>query len=218
MSEVFRNYLNSIRREFADHPLDIDTVGDDPYAFFEKWFDEAVGAEALDPYAMNLATVSKENRPSVRTVYMRDIDKNGLVFYTNYTSSKAQDIEENPYVSVNFFWVELDRQIRFKGIVKKVESEQSDAYFSHRPRESKIGAWASHQSGELKSREELLNAFKEIEERYKDQEIARPPFWGGFRLEPDEIEFWQGRPMRLHDRIVFTKDNKGSWIKKRLAP
>ena len=217
MSEVFRNYLNSIRREFADHALDIDTVGDDPYAFFEKWFDEAVGAEALDPYAMNLATVSKENKASVRTVYMRDIDKDGLVFYTNYNSSKAKDIEENPYVSANFFWVELDRQIRFKGKVTKVEEEQSDAYFSHRPRESKIGAWASHQSGELRSREELLNAFKEIEEKYKDKEIPRPPFWGGFRLAPDEIEFWQGRPMRLHDRIVFIKE-KASWIKKRLAP
>jgi pyridoxamine 5'-phosphate oxidase len=218
MSEVFRSYLNSIRREFADKLLDIDLVGDDPYVFFEKWFEEAVGAEALDPYAMSLATVSDQNRPSLLTVYMRDISGKGIVFYTNYNSKKGSDLLKNPFVSSNFFWVELDRQIRFTGKVVKLSDAQSDEYFSHRPRESQIGAWASNQSHELHSREELIEAFKSIETKYKNQTIPRPPFWGGFLIEPDEIEFWQGRPMRLHDRIVFTKGPSGKWLKKRIAP
>jgi pyridoxamine 5'-phosphate oxidase len=218
MSEVFRSYINTIRREFADKPLSIELAGDNPYSLFEKWFDEAVGVEALDPNAMSIATVDKEGKPSVRVVYMRDISENGIVFYTNYTSKKATDLTENSFLSANFFWVELDRQIRFSGKAKKVSEEQSDAYFSKRPRESKIGAWASHQSAEITSREDLIENFHKIEAKFKDKEVTRPPFWGGFILEAEEIEFWQGRPMRLHDRIVFIKNDKGKWIKKRLSP
>lgn len=218
MSEVFRSYLNTVRREFTDKPLTIETVGDDPFVYFEKWFEEAVGVEALDPNAMSIATVDENGAPSVRVVYMRDISDKGLVFYTNYNSKKANNLTANPRISANFFWVELDRQIRFTGKVEKVESNQSDVYFSKRPRESQIGAWASEQSEIIDSREELQAAFKSIEEKYKEKEIPRPAHWGGFLIKPTEIEFWQGRPMRLHDRVVFYKNNDDQWIKKRLAP
>jgi pyridoxamine 5'-phosphate oxidase len=218
MSEVFRNYLNTIRRDFADKPLSIESVGDDPFALFEQWFDEAVGAEALDPYAMNIATVDEAGHPSVRVVYMRDISEKGLVFYTNYHSKKGQNLLQNPFISANFFWVELDRQIRFTGQVEKVADADSDAYFAKRPRESQIGAWASDQSEVLPSREALLDKFKHIEEKYKDVVIPRPPHWGGFNIVAKEIEFWQGRPMRLHDRIVFYQCDSGKWLKKRISP
>lgn len=218
MSEVFRSYVNTVRREFADKPLNLDAVGENPYAFFEQWFDEAVGVEALDPNAMSIATVGDDGKPSIRVVYMRDISEKGLVFYTNYNSKKGKDLWKNPFISANFFWVELDRQIRFTGKAKKIEEALSDEYFSKRPRESQIGAWASEQSVSIASRDELKSAFKLVEKKYLDSDIPRPPHWGGFIIEPQEIEFWQGRPMRLHDRIVFKKDNNGNWIKNRLAP
>jgi pyridoxamine 5'-phosphate oxidase len=218
MSEVFRSYINTVRREFADKPLTIESVGNDPFAFFEKWFDEAVGVEALDPNAMAIATVDEKGHPTVRVVYMRDITEKGLVFYTNYNSRKGKNLDQNPFISVNFFWVELDRQIRFTGKVIKVSAAESDVYFAKRPRESQIGAWASEQSSKLNSRDELLDHFKHFEEKFKNVEIPRPPHWGGFLIQANEIEFWQGRPMRLHDRIVFYKDEQDNWSKKRLAP
>lgn len=218
MSEVFRSYINTVRREFADKALDLESVGDDPFAFFETWFDEAVGVEALDPNAMSIATVQDDGQPSVRVVYMRDIGPEGLVFYTNFNSKKGKNLEHNPKIAANFFWVELDRQIRFTGKTEKVSPAESDAYFAKRPRESQLGAWASAQSDRIQSREALIADFKKIEEMYKDKDVPRPPHWGGFRIIPDEIEFWQGRPMRLHDRIVFYKDGSDAWLKKRLSP
>ena len=218
MSEVFRSYINTIRREFADQPLNLEAVNKDPYEFFEKWFDEAVGAEVLDPYAMTLATVNRQGRPGVCVVYMRDITKKGVVFYTNYNSRKGLDLEDNPAVSINFFWVELDRQIRFTGIVEKVSGALSDEYFAQRPRPSQISAWASDQSKAIENREYLDEQYKIYEEKFKDKTVPRPPHWGGYRILPDYIEFWQGRPNRLHDRIVFHKNGDDSWSKKRLAP
>lgn len=218
MSDVFRSYLNSIRRDFADKALNIDSVGDDPFDLFERWFDEAVGAEALDPYAMSIATVDEDSKPDVRVVYMRDISDKGIVFYTNYESKKGKDLEQNPFISANFFWVELDRQIRFSGKVKQVSSEQSNEYFAKRPRESQIGAWASAQSQSLESRDKLVEAFEKYDQKFKDKDVPRPSNWGGYLIEADEIEFWQGRPMRLHDRVVFKKNENGGWTKIRLAP
>jgi pyridoxamine 5'-phosphate oxidase len=218
MSEVFRNYINTVRREFADQPLNIEAVDDNPYIFFEKWFDEAVGAEVLDPYAMTLATVNKKGRPAACVVYMRDISESGLVFYTNYNSHKGKDLEENSNVSVNFFWVELDRQIRFTGIAEKTSASLSDQYFAKRPRLSQISAWASDQSTIIPNREYLEKRFKYFEKKFMNKEVPRPPHWGGYLIRPKTIEFWQGRPNRLHDRIVFYKDDKGSWAKRRLSP
>ena len=217
MSEVFRNYINTIRREFADQPLNLEAVNEDPYDFFEKWFDEAVGAEVLDPSAMTIATVNKQGRPGVCVVYMRDITKEGPVFYTNYNSRKGKELETNPNISANFFWVELDRQIRFTGVVEKVSASLSDEYFAKRPRPSQISAWASDQSAAVENREYLDEHFKFFEQKFKDKIVPRPVHWGGYRILPDYIEFWQGRPNRMHDRIVFYKSDNG-WTKKRLAP
>ena len=218
MSEVFRSYINTVRREFADQPLNIEAVNDDPYAFFEKWFDEAVGAGVLDPYAMTLATVNKNGIPGACVVYMRDISEKGLVFYTNYNSRMGKDLKENPNVSVNFFWVELDRQIRFTGITEKISASLSDQYFAKRPRPSQISAWASDQSAVIHNRENLEDRFKYFEKKFLNEEVPRPPHWGGYLIKPESIEFWQGRPSRLHDRVVFYLDDKGAWSKRRLSP
>ena len=217
MSEVFRNYLNTVRRDFADSPLDFDHVGDDPFAFFEKWFDEAVGAEVMDPYAMSIATVDRQGQPSVRVVYMRDISKDGLVFYTNYLSSKGKDLAQNPKISANFFWVELDRQIRVKGKVALLSEAASDVYFASRPRESQLGAWASDQSRSLKNREELTDRLEALRQRFEGKDIPRPSHWGGYCIAVESMEFWQGRPSRLHDRVVFTMEGS-IWKKSRLSP
>ena len=205
MSEVFRSYINTIRREFADKPLTIEIAGDNPFALFERWFDEAVGVEALDPNAMHIATVDSEGKPSVRVVYMRDISDNGLVFYTNYNSKKSKDLLQNNAISANFFWVELDRQIRFTGVIEKVSASLSDQYFAKRPRPSQISAWASDQSEAVENREYLDEQFRFYEQKFKDKTVPRPDHWGGYRILPDYIEFWQGRPNRMHDRIVFYK-------------
>ncbi len=216
--EEVKSYINSIRRDFADRPLSEDAVKDNPFDQYAVWFEEAVGSQILDPYAMCLATANKEGRPSSRIVYMRDIIDEKFVFYTNYNSQKGLELAENPFASLTLFWGELERQIRIEGKVTKVAPEVSDAYFSARPKESKIGAWASHQSHLLKSREELEQKVKELQEKYKDtDDVPRPEFWGGYQLEPSKVEFWQGRPSRLHDRIVYTKKNN-QWQIDRLFP
>jgi pyridoxamine-phosphate oxidase len=215
--EILRNYINTIRRDFANRPLDEISTPENPYALFERWFEEAVGAQVLDPYAMIIATADENAQPSSRVVYMRDISENGLVFYTNYQSHKANDLSGNPKIGVLFFWGDLERQIRIEGTVEKVSAEVSDAYFASRPRESQIGAWASDQSTEITSREHLELRVKQFEEQFKNQTVPRPPHWGGFLIKPFSFEFWQGRPSRLHDRIVYAKLND-SWKRSRLAP
>ncbi|GAB4248232.1 MAG: pyridoxamine 5'-phosphate oxidase [Vicingaceae bacterium] len=215
--EEINSYINSIRRDFADKPLNEASVALNPFKQFEIWFEEAVGAQLLDPYAMNLCTVDKNGCPSVRTVYMRGISEEGIVFYTNYNSKKAKDISANPHVAVNFLWQPLDRQIRMEGIAQKVNAKTSDEYFKNRPRESQIGAWASNQSEEIKSREELIEKVKYYEKKFEGKDVPRPEHWGGFLIKLKKIEFWQGRPNRLHDRIVYLNQNS-SWIIKRLNP
>ena len=216
--EELKNYLNSIRRDFADRPLNEDSVKNNPFDQYAVWFDEAVNSQLLDPYAMCLSTVNKEGKPSSRIVYMRDIINNSFVFYTNYNSQKAEDLAHNPFAALNIHWSELDRQIRIEGSVKKVNPEISDAYFEARPKESKIGAWASKQSDLIESRDELIAKVDFFSDKFKNtDDIPRPEFWGGYQLIPNRIEFWQGRPSRLHDRIVFVKEDD-NWMLKRLNP
>ncbi len=215
--EELQNYLNAIRRDFADKPLNEDSVNKNPFLQFSVWFEEAVNAQILDPYAMSLSTVNKEGQPSTRIVYLRHISEEGLFFYTNYTSHKGEDISHHNKVAINFFWGELERQIRVEGVVRKVSEEMSDTYFSKRPRESQIGAWASDQSSEINNRTELEELVKHFTEKFKDKEVPRPPHWGGYIIEPQKFEFWQGRPSRLHDRLVYSKEGS-SWLINRLAP
>lgn len=215
--EDLQNYLNSIRRDFADKPLTESSANKNPFLQFETWFEEAVNSQILDPYAMSISTVDATGQPSTRIVYLRFISEEGLVFYTNYQSHKGSDISANNKIAINFFWGELERQIRVEGIVAKVSEEMSDAYFDKRPRESQIGAWASEQSTEIKSRAELEERVVYFTDKFKDQEIPRPPHWGGYIVVPHKFEYWQGRPSRLHDRLIYTKQDF-SWKISRVAP
>ncbi len=217
MNEDIANYLNEIRRDFAGKPLNEDAVNDNPMEQYALWFEEAVNAQLLDPYAMSLTTVNNAGQPSTRIVYMRGIKDDGFVFYTNYSSTKGKDVAQNNQVALNFFWGELERQIRVEGAVEKMSDEDSDTYFSQRPRESQIGAWASSQSEELKDRTALEEKVAHYTEKFKDIDVPRPAHWGGYLVSPTKIEFWQGRPNRLHDRIVFTKSGD-DWKKSRLSP
>ena len=217
MNEDIVNYLNEIRRDFAGKPLDESSVHENPMEQYANWFEEAVNAQLLDPYAMSISTVDYNGQPSTRIVYMRGIKDDGFVFYTNYNSSKGKDLGENKLVSLNFFWGEIERQIRIEGEVKKVSEEDSDTYFAQRPRESQIGAWASNQSEDISDRSELEEKVAHFTDKFKGEDVPRPNHWGGFIVNPTKIEFWQGRPSRLHDRIVYTKDGN-DWKQSRLSP
>lgn len=216
--EEVKTYINSIRRDFADRPLNEDSVKNNPIEQYSSWFEEAVNSQILDPNAVCLSTVNQEGKPSSRIVYVRDIIDGNFVFYTNYNSQKGKELEKNPFASLNVHWSELDRQIRIEGKVVKVSDEISDKYFTARPKESKIGAWASHQSNVLTDRKALEKEVEFFTDKYKNtEEVPRPDFWGGYQLIPSKIEFWQGRPSRLHDRIIY-ENNNGTWSINRLNP
>lgn len=206
-----------LRLDYKKHTLDIKDCGNDPIAFFEKWLEEAINVEILDVTAFCLSTADKELNVHSRIVLLKELKKDGFVFYTNYKSKKGIDIEQNPKVSLNFFWKELERQVRIEGICEKISDKESDDYFNQRPRDSQIGAIASNQSSVLASKEELISRFEQLKEAYQNQRIDRPKWWGGYLVKPCQIEFWQGRPSRLHDRIAFKKSNE-QWISVRLAP
>lgn len=217
MNEEIVNYLNEIRRDFSGKPLTEDSVHENPIEQYAIWFEEAVDAQLLDPYAMSLTTVSANGQPSTRIVYMRGIKSDGFVFYTNYSSSKGRDLAVNNKVALNFFWGELERQIRVEGEVVKISEADSDAYFAKRPRESQIGAWASVQSEEITDRKQLEAQVVSYTNKFKGMKVPRPKHWGGYVVKPTKIEFWQGRPSRLHDRIIYTK--KGNdWKQSRISP
>jgi len=192
-------------------------AGGDPIALFDRWYREAVGAGLYLPETMALATSTADGRPSVRQVLLKAFDERGFVFYTNYDSRKGEEIAENPRAALAVHWPILQRQVRINGTVEKTSEEESSTYFSSRPRGSRIGAWASDQSSVLGGREELEHAFKEVKERFASGDVPLPPFWGGYRVIPATIEFWQGRANRLHDRLRYTRSGD-EWTIDRLYP
>ena len=198
--------------------LDEQTVDPDPIQFFQRWFSDAMASGSRLPDAATLATATKDGRPSARMVLLKHVDQRGFVFYTNYRSSKAKELAENPRAALVCYWVGLDRQVRVEGSVEKISPEESDEYFRTRPRESQLGALASPQSEVIERREVLDSRFQELEELYRDREVERPEHWGGYRIKPERIEFWSNRPGRLHDRILYELQDNGSWSIKRLAP
>ena len=210
--------LADIRKEYSLKELDFEHVEQDPIKQFEKWFQEAVDAEVIEVNAMSLSTVKTTGGATCRIVLLKGIENNSFVFYTNYSSNKGQEIEKDSGVCLNFFWRELERQVRIEGMVEKISAEQSSAYFATRPKGSQMGAWASPQSEVIPNREVLENNKAALEARYADAEqLPRPDHWGGFILKPELIEFWQGRKSRLHDRLQYRLID-GNWLRERLAP
>lgn len=212
------NDIASLRKEYSKAALDVSSVAQDPIRQFTKWFDEAITAKVPEPNAMNLATVNENGRPASRIVLLKGVENHKFVFYTNYQSRKGKELDNNPACSLTFFWPELERQIRIEGAASRIDEKRSEKYFHSRPRGSQVGAWASPQSSVISDRSLLEERAKQIEAKYKDEEVLpKPNQWGGYEIDPLMIEFWQGRPSRLHDRILFTKDD-GVWKINRLAP
>ncbi len=209
--------ISAIRTDYQQKSLTISDVLPNPVKQFENWFQEAINASVVEPNAMNLATVNDQGKPSSRIVLLKGIIDNAFQFYTNYNSNKGIQMAQNPFAALTFFWPELERQIRIEGKVSKVTDQESSAYFSSRPKGSKIGAWASPQSQEIESRLILENKVEALNKEFPSDDIPRPSHWGGYKVVPDHIEFWQGRKSRLHDRIAYFL-NKGNWEIKRLAP
>ncbi len=194
-----------------------DQMPDNPHFLFANWFEAAQREPAAEPTAMTLATVSDEGRPASRIVLLKGHDKRGFVFYTNFESRKGRELAERPVAALTFWWPWIERQIRVEGRVQKVKESEADAYFASRPRASQLGAWASSQSRTVSGRAELDREMQAVEERFRDREVPRPPFWGGYRLHPDRIEFWQHQDQRLHDRIRYCLEGT-DWVRERLAP
>ena len=233
--------IADLRREYSLTGLRRSDLELDPITQFKKWFDQATGARAsgrvrkflirrykalllasgaelLDLTAMTLATVDKQGRPSARVVLLKGVDPRGFVFFTNYDSRKGQELADNPQAALVFYWPDQERQVCIAGEVSKLPPAESDAYFKTRPYGSRLAAWASKQSAAIKDRAALEAQWKQLETQYAGQEIPRPPFWGGYLLSPTRVEFWQGRPNRLHDRFCYTRQPEKTWLIERLAP
>ncbi len=212
-----REEIESLRREYSQRELYEDDIADSPLDQFDEWFREALKADLPEPNAMTLATVSASGAPSARIVLLKGFDASGFRFYSNYKSRKGRELEKNPRAALCFFWLELERQVRIEGRVEKLSREESASYFKNRPRQSRLGAWASSQSAEVDSREVLQQQLDKKKKRFEDEEVPLPEFWGGYLLRPDQVEFWQGRPGRLHDRIAYSREDD-EWRIVRLAP
>ena len=209
--------LQNTRKDYTQKVLDREHVQDNPMEQFTQWYKEYTEVEPIDPNAMTLCTTKPDGQPTARIVLLKGLSKGGFEFYTNYKSAKGKDMEQNPHVCLNFFWPELERQIRVEGIVEKLTPEESDEYFYTRPLGSRIGAWASPQSEIIEGRQVLEDKLKELTSEM-GEDVSRPPHWGGYRIMPRLIEFWQGRANRLHDRLVYEQTENGKWRIVRLAP
>jgi len=211
--------LADLRQEYSLAGLQESDLEKDPFRQFDKWFEEAQAAQILEPNAMTLATATRDAQPSARVVLLKNCDARGFVFYTNFESRKGRELAENPHATLLFSWLPMERQIIISGRVTKVAHEEALAYFHSRPRASQLGAWASQQSSVIPSRDVLDERLRALEAQYADQPIPLPPYWGGYRLAPETVEFWQGRRSRLHDRLRYRRETEGGeWIIERLSP
>jgi pyridoxamine 5'-phosphate oxidase len=209
--------LANLRKEYSRHSLDEEGVDLNPIAQFDVWFQQALNAQLDEPNAMVLATATTDGLPSARMVLLKTYDDRGFVFFTNYEGRKSLELLQNSHAALLFYWSDLERQVRIEGTVEKTSRKESEEYFRVRPLESKLSAWASRQSSVTASRGVLEQKVADLREKYRDQEVPAPPFWGGFRVQPTMFEFWQGRPNRLHDRIRYTLES-GVWTIERLSP
>ena len=209
--------LKNLRLNYKKSSIDFKNLEYNPISFFLKWFDDALKVNKDEANACILSTVSVENKPSSRVVLLKSVNEKGFKFFTNYKSNKSLDIQNNPNVSLNFYWPELERQVRITGIAEQISPKDSDEYFKNRPRESQMGAWLSHQSTSIGLYYDYMDTLNKLESTFRGKDVERPLHWGGYCVIPSKIEFWQGRPSRLHDRLLYEFD-KNLWHKKRLAP
>ena len=212
------DHVDYLRQEYTRAGLEESDAASDPIEQFRSWFDGALAADLHEPNAMTLATATPDGRPSARVVLLKGLDERGFVFYTSYEGRKGGELETNPYCALVFYWGELERQVRIEGTVTRTSAAESEEYYRTRPVGSRLGAWVSHQSRPIASREVLETGLSEVERRFGGAEVPLPPHWGGYRVEPEVIEFWQGRENRLHDRLVYRRSDNGEWGRERLQP
>jgi pyridoxamine 5'-phosphate oxidase len=210
--------LSDLRREYALAGLKESDLDPSPFKQFDKWFQQALAAGLPEPNAMTLATATLDGKPSARVVLLKGFDERGFVFFTNYESQKGLELSANPHAALVFYWIELERQVRISGRVSRVSSEESETYFHSRPTGSQLSAWASQQSEVVSERKILEDRLEELTHEYQSKPIPLPPFWGGYRVAPETLEFWQGRPNRLHDRLRYTLQPGSQWLIERLSP
>ncbi|HTN21366.1 MAG TPA: pyridoxamine 5'-phosphate oxidase [Pelobium sp.] len=215
---IEKKTIQNLRQDYRSASLNEDDVDQNPYQQFEKWFQEALNAKVVEPNAMTLATSNVSGVPSARVVLLKEFTDEGFVFYTNYNSKKGREIAESPYAALVFFWPDLERQVRIEGVVERVSDEESTAYFKSRPKGSQLGALSSPQSEIIANRKVLEEKLEDLTRKYEAKEIEKPEHWGGYRVIPNRIEFWQGRSNRLHDRILYVQNKDQSWKFERLAP
>jgi pyridoxamine 5'-phosphate oxidase len=210
--------IQNLRQDYSASTLSENSTKGDPIKQFEQWFNEAVEAKLHEPNAMTLSTATINGKPSARIVLLKGFNSHGFIFYTNYLSRKGKEMAKNPHAALTFFWGGLERQVRIEGTIEKVSKEDSEKYFHSRPKGSQVGAVVSPQSQEIESRDVLEQKWNQLEAEYADKEVPKPSYWGGYILNPQLVEFWQGRPSRMHDRILYKKTDKKTWKKVRLAP